>query len=521
MRAVLHLYLKEVLINMSILSGIEPKPVFHFFEEICKIPHGSGNEEQLSNYLKAFADERGLFCIQDDHYNIIIVKEAAAGYEEEEPLILQGHMDMVAVKEEGFSIDMKKEPLHLQKEGDFVSAKGTSLGGDDGIAVAYLLALLDSKEIAHPRLEAILTVGEETGMEGAREIDVSMLQGKRMLNLDNEEEGVLLVSCAGGARADCKLPVLWEERCGEVLHVQVGGLCGGHSGVEIIKERGNANCLMGRILDALVRKAPVSLMSLEGGLADNAIPRQADARLVVREEDLDVCVALIREVEEQIRRELAGKDDGVRILAEVENADLDGEAAIERKAGEAEQKEKADKPGKTWKCLQEDSMRKAVAYLTAMPNGVQAMSIDVEGLVETSLNLGVMKLSGEYLSLSFAIRSSLESAKKAMCGKLQAISYLAGASVEIRGDYPGWAYRKNSPLRDKMIRIYEEMYNAKPEIEAIHAGLECGLFAGKIPGLDCVSCGPDMKAIHTAEEVLSISSVKRVWEYLLEILKQK
>ena len=480
---------------MGVLEGLEPIPVFHFFEEICKIPHGSGNEAAISDYLKRFAEERGLTCIQDEWKNIIIVKEAAPGKEAEETLILQGHMDMVAVREPDCDIDMEKEPLRLVVNDDEISAEGTSLGGDDGIAVAYILALLDSKEIQHPRLEAILTVGEEVGMDGAREIDLSMIKGRRMLNLDNEEEGILLTSCAGGLRADCRLPVAWEKRSGSVLHIQVTGLQGGHSGAEIIKEGGNSNCLMGRVLYALIRETSASLLSMEGGLADNAIPRQTDARIVIKEEEKEKSLEILRDMEEAFRQELAVKDPGIRIAAEEE---------------EGEQ---------TADCLQAESMEKAVCYLLAMPNGIQAMSADVEGLVETSLNLGMMKLMPEHLRLTYAVRSSLESGKEAVRSKLSAISGLAGARMEVHGEYPGWAYRKDSPLRDKMVRIYEEMYGRKPQVQAIHAGLECGLFAGKLPGLDCISYGPDMKGIHTTEEVLSISSVRRVWEYLLEILK--
>lgn len=479
---------------MGILEGLEPRPVFHFFEEICKIPHGSGNEAALSDYLKCFAKERGLDCIQDEWKNIIITKEAAPGYEAEETLILQGHMDMVAVKAPDCDIDMKKEPLRLVVNGDLISAEGTSLGGDDGIAVAYILALLDAKEIPHPRLEAVLTVGEEVGMDGAREIELSMLKGRRMLNLDNEEEGVLLTSCAGGLRADCKLPAAWEKRSGCVLHIRIEGLQGGHSGAEIIKEGGNSNCLMGRVLDALLQETSASLVSLEGGLADNAIPRQTDACVMISVEEKEKSIALIRDMEEKLQRELAVKDSGVRV-------------------------EVTEEGNRTADCLQEESMQKAVFYLLSMPNGIQAMSADVEGLVETSLNLGMLRLSKECLRLTYAVRSSLESGKEAVCRKLSAISALAGATIEMRGDYPGWAYRQNSPLRDKMIRIYEKMYGKEPRVEAIHAGLECGLFSGKLPGLDCISYGPDMKGIHTTEEVLSISSVKRVWEYLLEVLR--
>ncbi|MCM1087414.1 MAG: aminoacyl-histidine dipeptidase [Muribaculaceae bacterium] len=481
---------------MSVLEGLQPAAVFHFFEEICKIPHGSGNEEGISNYIKAFAEKRGLFCIQDEWKNLILAKEAAKGYEAEETLILQGHMDMVAVKEPELSIDMKKEPLQLQREGDTIFAKGTSLGGDDGIAVAYILALLDAKDIPHPRLEAILTVGEEVGMEGAGKIDLSMLQGKRMLNLDNEEEGVLLTSCAGGVRADCRLPVAWEEKSGVLLQVQVDGLQGGHSGAEIIKEGGNANCLIGRVLDALLKETSPSLCSLKGGLADNAIPRQAEAEFLVAKEEVNRCLQIVRDMEGQIQKELAVKDAGVRLLAA---------------AGEE----------KRVSCLQKDSMKKTATYLMAMPNGIQAMSADVEGLVETSLNLGIMELTEEGFFLHYAIRSSLESARQAVCRKLEAVSHLAGGEVSFCGEYPGWAYKQDSPLRDKMVAVYEKMYGKKPEVAAIHAGLECGLISAKIEGLDCISYGPDMKDIHTTKETLSISSTQRAWEYLLEVLKQK
>lgn len=481
---------------MGVLAGLEPVSVFHYFEEICNIPHGSGNEEQISNYIKEFADKRGLSCIQDEWNNIIIVKDASKGYEEQETMILQGHMDMVAVKDADSSIDMTKDALRLVVDGDYISAKETSLGGDDGIAVAYALALLDSDDIAHPRLEVVLTVGEEVGMDGAREMDLSMLKGRRMLNLDNEEEGVLLTSCAGGAGADCRLSVNLEKRRGALFDIQVKGLQGGHSGAEIHKEGGNANCLMGRVLDALIQETSVSLVSLEGGLADNAIPILSKALIVADEGEWKTCLSIVNKIEKEIQNELAIKDKNVAIsIKSQESTEVD--------------------------CLQPESMKKAVQYILAMPNGIQAMSADVKGLVETSLNLGIMKLDKDTLILQYAIRSSLDSAKEALIRKVKCISALAGAVVEIKGDYPGWAYRKDSPLRDKMIRIYEEMYGKKPKVEAIHAGLECGLFSGKIPDLDCISYGPDMKNIHTTGEVLSISSVKRVWEYLLEILKQK
>ncbi|MCH5250747.1 MAG: aminoacyl-histidine dipeptidase [Lachnospiraceae bacterium] len=508
---------------MGVLTGLEPKTVFRYFEEICNIPHGSGNERQLSNYIKDFAEKRNLSCIQDEWNNIIVIKEATTGYEAEEPIILQGHMDMVAVKEPESDIDMSKDPLRLEIDGDYITARGTSLGGDDGIAVAYALALLDSNDIPHPCLEVIITVGEETGMDGAREIDLSMLKSKRLLNLDNEEEGILLTSCAGGARADCKLPVSLEKRRGITLKIQVSGLKGGHSGAEIIKEGGNANCIMGRVLDAIIQKTSASLVSIEGGLADNAIPIFCEAVIIVEKAEVNESFDIVSKIENDIQTELTIKDSGVTVSIKERRdyADITG-IGYTASTNETASTETSEIQEEIYvNCLTPESMKKAVSYIMAMPNGIQAMSADVKNLVETSLNLGIMKLTGDTLLLEYSIRSSIESSKEALISKLKAISDLAGAEVEIRGDYPGWAYKQDSPLRDKMVRIYERMYGSKPRIEAIHAGLECGIISSKIKDLDCISYGPDMKDIHTTGEVLSISSVKRVWDYLLEILKDK
>lgn len=496
---------------MGVLTGLEPAAVFHYFEEICAIPHGSGNESRLSDYIREFAKKRNLACIQDEWKNIIIVKEASKGYEAEETIILQGHMDMVAVKEPDCDIDMSKEPLRLEIKDGFVTAKGTSLGGDDGIAVAYALALLDSEDILHPRLEVVLTVGEETGMDGAREIDLSMIKGKRMLNLDNEEEGVLLTSCAGGARVDCRLPIEVEKRRGALLHLRVDGLQGGHSGAEIIKEGGNSNCLMARVLDALIQRTSAALVSMEGGLADNAIPICTDACIIVEKEEAGECFTIIEDMNRKIQDELALKDAGAAVFIVEKGKDEPVSSVCPENMSRED----------LVSCLSKESMKKVAAYLMSMPNGIQAMSADVEGLVETSLNLGIMKLTDEHLLLGYSIRSSIQSSKEALIRKMESISALAGAQVDVRGDYPGWAYRHDSPLRNKMVGIYEEMYGKSPRIQAIHAGLECGLISDKISGLDCISYGPDMHDIHTTKEALSISSVKRVWEYLLEILKRK
>ncbi|MCI9571076.1 MAG: aminoacyl-histidine dipeptidase [Lachnospiraceae bacterium] len=481
---------------MGVLSNLEPQNVFHFFEEITKIPHGSGNVGQISDYLVKFARDRGLYCIQDELKNIIIIKEAVPGYEDEPTVILQGHMDMVAVKKPDCDIDMAKEGLRIAVRGDEIYAEGTSLGGDDGIAVAYALALLDSDTIKHPRLEVIVTVDEEVGMDGARGIDLSMLTGNRMVNLDSEDEGIFLTSCAGGARVKGKLPLSEAQRQGVAVEVTVGGLLGGHSGGEIHKERGNSNCLMGRLLYRLAETFDIGISRLQGGLADNAIPRETKAVLVVEERDKEAILDVVKTVEGEIRAELSSKDPGAFLAA-----------------GEG-------RPG-SWLCTTAEDTAKAAAWLIALPNGVQAMSADMHGLVETSLNLGILSYEDGSLLADFSVRSSVESAKQALIDRLCAVIGLAGGSFSVSGDYPGWKYRKDSPLREKMTALYEKMYGKAPKVEAIHAGLECGILGSKIADLDCVSMGPDMKDIHTTEETLSISSTGRVWEFLVRLLEEK
>lgn len=482
---------------MGVLSNLKPEKVMFFFEEICAIPHGSGNVDQISDYLVNFAKERNLFYIQDHVKNVIMIKEATEGYEQEPAVILQGHMDMVAVKKPDCDIDMKTQGLKLAVDGDKIYAEGTSLGGDDGIAVAYGLALLDSKDLKHPRLEVVITVDEEVGLDGAREIDLSMLKANRMINLDSEEEGIFLTSCAGGARVNCHVPVTKVTTKGVAYQVRLGGLLGGHSGAEIHKERGNSNSLMGRVLYAVGKKVPFGIYSLQGGLADNAIPRVTDAVLVLDPKEEAAFLALVQEQEAGIAAELGSKDPGCFIR-------------VEKMAENVE-----------YHCVSAADSAKCAAFLTVLPCGVQAMSADMPGMVETSLNMGLMGLKEEELYAGFSVRSSVESAKYALIRRLEAITAMVGGQIRISGEYPGWKYRVDSPLRNKMIRVYEEMYGTAPRVEGIHAGLECGILGSKIADLDCVSMGPDMKDIHTTEETLSISSTARVWEYLVKLLETK
>lgn len=481
---------------MGVLEGLEPKRVFTYFEEICGIPHGSGNITAISDYLVKFAKDRSLAVIQDEMKNVIIIKEASAGYENEPALIIQGHMDMVAVHKPELSIDMTKEPLKVAIDGDNIYAEGTSLGGDDGIAVAYALAMLDDDTLKHPRLEVVITVDEEIGLLGAEFIDLSMLKGSRLLNLDSEEEGIFLTSCAGGSKVACNVPCAATAMNGEVYKVVITGLLGGHSGAEIHKGRGNSNVLTGRLLWALCNKAEVGLIAAKGGMADNAICRETVISLAVKPQDVEVFKAVLDTFTAEVKDELATKDPDFKVTVE-----SDGVAEVN--------------------CIYGQELKKLSAYMVNLPDGVQAMSADVEGLVETSLNLGIMEITTKGFTGDFAVRSSVESSKKALQERLFAQTYLAGGNCEVSGDYPGWKYRVDSPLRDKMVAVYTELYGENPRIEAIHAGLECGFLADKFEDLDCVSMGPDMKDIHTTEETLSISSVQRVWDYLVALLAKQ
>ena len=499
---------------MGVLDHLEPKSVFHYFEEICRIPHGSGNVRQISDYLKESALKGGFECIQDDLFNIIIIKEATEGYEQDEPYILQGHMDMVAVSKPDSDIDMAKDSLRLCIENGRVRAEGTSLGGDDGIAVAYVLALLDAQDISHPRLEVVLTVDEETGMEGARGIDLSMLKGKRLINLDQEDEGVIITSCAGGARVDVNIPMRRDNVVAEnvqALTIKATGLRGGHSGMEINKGRGNANCLLGRILKGMSEKFSICMVTMQGGLADNAIPREAEATILADITQADPIFAFIKEEEANIRHELGDKDAGFTVVCDT----ADAQSVANGHAADLNSQQEHIK------CFDAVSTKRAFDCLCELPNGVITMSPDLKGLVQTSLNLGVVTLGQDELQLSYAVRSSVDEDKEKLCRQMKDIAIQSGARAEIRNSYPGWAYRKESPLRDIAIAVHEKMYGNKPVLEAIHAGLECGILAAKIPGLDCISIGPDMSNVHTVEESLDIASVQRTWEYLKNVLAYK
>lgn len=478
---------------MAVLENCEPKRVFHYFEEICKIPHGSGNTRQISDYLVQFAKNHDLKYIQDEMNNVVIYKPGTAGYENAPTVIVQGHMDMVCEKRPDVDHDFTKDGLNLSVEGDYVSANGTTLGGDDGIAVAYGLALLESDTIAHPPLEVFITVDEEIGLLGAVGFDCSVLKGRRFINLDSEAEGSLWISCAGGLSGISHIPVTRLEAKGEKLTVKISGLMGGHSGAEIDKNRANANSLLGKFLHGLDAKAGYELISVQGGQKDNAITRESIAELLTVKENVEAVKEYAASMQTAWREEYTGTDEGITVTV-TEEGEQDA------------------------KVLHPTSKEKVVFFLVNVPYGVQKMSGTIKGLVETSTNIGILKTSENEVLGSSSIRSSVETARDALSDKIEYLTEFLGGEYERQGVYPAWEYRKDSPLRDKMVEVYEEMYGQKPNVVAIHAGLECGLFYKKMEGLDCVSLGPDMKDIHTSEEVLSVSSTERVWKYLVKVL---
>lgn len=478
----------------SVLNSIDYKGIFKFFEEICGIPHGSKNNKEISDYLISFAKSRGLECHQDEYLNVVIVKEATKGYEDKPTVIIQGHMDMVCEKRPEIEHDFIKDGLELVIDGDFIHANGTTLGGDDGIAVAYALAILDDDSLIHPRLEVVVTTDEEIGMDGAAGLDTSSLQGKYFLNIDSEEEGILLSSSAGGLTGTCTIPLEFEEKEGSTYQINISGLQGGHSGAEIHKNRTNASLLMGRLLFDLGKKLSYSLVEVNGGLKDNTIPRESTAKVLIKDKDKELLKETMDSLTGDYTNELKTSEPGLKVELEL----LD-----EKKA----------------KVLNEKTYKNVMTMLLYTPNGVQAFSSDIEGLVESSLNLGILSMEDDKIIFSYSVRSSLSSYKRFLSDKLENLAKLLGGTYIARGDYAAWEYKKDSKLRDTLVKVYKEDYGEEPKIEAIHAGLECGLFAGKMKDLDLISFGPDMYDIHTPDEKLSISSAKRVFDFLVHSLE--
>lgn len=480
---------------MGALSELKPEQVFRYFEEICSIPHTSHHEKELSDYCIRFARERGYDCTQDEMGNVIIIAEATPGYENAEAVIVQGHLDMVGDKIDGCDIDMEKEGPRVYIDDDYIRADGTTLGGDNGIAVAYALALLDATDgsIPHPRVEVVLTVCEEVGLLGAAAMDLSSCQARRMLNIDSEVEGILTAGCAGGRRACCHIPVKRISRTGLSCRLELSGLMGGHSGMEIDKGRANAVILLGRFLMLLKENMSYDLIALNAGVKENVIPKSGSAEILIAPDEKDILQMTIEKFREHMEAEY-GKTDPIIHLGLA-----------------------AEKTG-TFSALDKDSLLRALTAFNLMPNGVQAMSMDLPGLVETSINTGIAELVDDELILRQSIRSSVSSAKELISQRVALLAEQLGGQVDFKGDYPAWPYARTSKLRDQCVAVFKQQYGYEPKIELMHAGLECGIFSGKLPGLDCISFGPNLFDVHTPGEHASISSIARVWEYLKAIL---
>ena len=479
----------------KLIEQIDYKGIFKYFSEISKIPRGSGNEVEISEYLVSFAKLWGLEYNKDSANNVIIIKEATPGYEKEPVIMLQGHMDMVCEKRKEGTHDFLKDGIKLLIDGDYLHADGTTLGADNGIAVAYMLALLSDKDLKNPRIEAVITTDEEVGMNGAKALDLSSLKANYLINLDSEEEGYLLASCAGGLTGTSTLPIQRVTVEGKGIRISLGGLKGGHSGMDIIHNRTNANKLLARLLFDLREKASFGIVNMEGGFKDNVIPREAFAELVISTEDYKKLSDSVDEIMQTYKKELEGSEPDLDYTLE--------------ELGEGQ-----------YTPLHPVSLEKLLFLMIQIPYGVQVMSSDLEGLVESSLNLGIFRIEEEQAVICNSVRSSKSSYKNYISSRLEYLINFLGGEYIVRSEYPAWEFKKESRLRGHLQKHYKKMYGKEMKIEAIHAGLECGLIAEKMPGIDIVSIGPDMSRVHTIDEKVSISSTIRVYQFLEQIIQE-
>lgn len=475
--------------NKIVNSNVAPL-MFKYFEEICKIPHGSDNETEIANYIAEFANTRGLECYKDEANNVLVRKNATKGREDEKSLLLQGHTDMVCEKDGGVAHDFLTDPLNLYIENGFLHAKGTTLGADDGIAVAAMLAILDGALKSHPPIECLFTAGEEIGMIGAGKFDFSQIKSRRMINIDSETEGKAVVGCAGGVRSELVLPIKRIPKKGDCLRVRLGGLAGGHSGEDINKGRLNANRLMGRLLTELSFKLDIAISSINGGSKDNAIPRECVAEIDVP--DFFDALYETENIAKIINKELS--DDDKDFFCAVEHCEFDS-------------------------VLDTESADKLMLAINNTPCGVIEMSLDVAGLVEWSANLGVIETREDSVKLTFLTRSGIDERIDYSMHALDRLAKALGGEVGHFGRYTGWSYAKTSPTRDAYLEAYKALFGKDAGCEIIHAGLECGLIRANIPDMDIISIGPNIIALHSPSERLDIASAERLWTLLEYMLK--
>jgi len=479
----------------NILKGLEPEAVFQHFEAISQIPRESGNEKQISDFLVDWSRQQGLEVIQEDSLNVIIKKQATNGYDQAPTVILQGHMDMVCVKKEDFEFDFAKDPIPLVVDGDFVKTKGTTLGADNGIAVAMILAILEADNIEHPALTALITVAEETGMDGVLSLNPEHVKGNILINIDSEEEGIMLASCAGGVNNIVRIPVDWKESDSKKLTYQlsVKGLRGGHSGIEIDKNRASAIKLLGRLLKLINENMDIDIANVSGGEKMNAIPKLAQATILVAENQIPTLQTLAQTYQEMFKKEFEASDPNI----EVKITEVDQVKQI----------------------FDVTTKKNLIHSLRLMPFGVQTMSSNIKGLVESSNNIGTLETKANEIVLSSAVRSSVKSLKEEINDRIASICDLIDSKMELVSDYPAWEFAPQSTIRNLMNDVYQDLHHTEMKVDAIHAGLECGFLQEKLGNIDMVSIGPNIYNAHTPEESLSISSTKKVYEFLVEVLK--
>lgn len=480
-----------------ILKDYEPKKVFNFFEKISAIPRASGKEEKIVEYLMNFARERGFECQSDAHLNVVIRKPATAGYESAPRVIIQGHSDMVCEKNASTVHDFDNDPLELVIDGDRIRAAGTTLGADDGIGVAYALALLDSKDIPHPPLTVIITACEEVGLQGVNAISPDWVDGEYLMNLDCNFEDIIVAGCAGGVTFNIDLPVAWTKASdgAQAYRVGIRGLLGGHSGLDVNAGRGNSNKLLGRVLNEIGKTMNVELSSISGGMKNNAIPREADAVIMLNSSDAEKAAAVAAELDGIFKKELRFTDKGVAVIFEPCSETVETVFDAETK-------------------------KKIMAFYLTIYNGVYTMSHELPGLVECSGGFTVVKTGKEKISIVYSVRSNSQSMKEATSDSVYALLDVLGLTATISGKYPSWEYNADSKLIRLVARMHEQQFGEPASIIASHGGNECAIFLGKKPGLDVVCFGPDGDGLHTPAEDLSISSVGRVWNLIKAVLKE-
>lgn len=478
------------------ITGYKPEKLFHYFEDISAIPRGSRDEKAISDFLVAFARERDLWVYQDDVYNVIIKKPASAGAEDAPTVMLQGHIDMVCDKLAGVEHDFEKDGIDLIVKDGVLTANGTTLGADNGVAVALMMTVLDDDTLVHPALECVFTTDEETGLVGAETLDKSQIDARIMINLDSEEEGVATVSCAGGVVATYTRPVTREHKQGSTLALAISGLLGGHSGSDIHLERGNGDLLMARIVERLMRAGEPALVTFNGGTKDNAINRECAATLVYADHAAaEAGAALAQTIIDEIKLELEVFDPGFTCTVAIAD-DAEVEAMAE-----------AD----------------ALALIRALrlaPNGVMRRNVAADGAVEVSSNIGVVVVTDDQIQILLSPRSSIKSLQDDVKDRIRILAEVLGFDVIFEYEYPGWSYAEHSPVRDVFKASYLELFGNELKIESIHAGLECGLFADALPGLDAIAVGPQLYDVHTPDERMDLSSFENFYVLLVDVLRR-